>query len=186
MLCFSGPDSGPRSGYTSLISSRAVVVTHRRNRGRLAQVLAQASLPQSKRGRLATDLSSGWIFFTKEKKKKPWLTQICEHMSGPAFPSPCSNFPLLFCLFVLGKISISRYVNFKFATLEFICLNYKVVTTKSLVTIHHHTLDPLYPFCPTPNLFPSWSHQSVLCIYEFAFVLFVVVFWIPYMRGIIW
>ena len=33
---------------------------------------------------------------------------------------------------------------------------YEVITMISLVTIHHHTIDPLHSFCPPLNLFPLW------------------------------
>ena len=47
-----------------------------------------------------------------------------------------------------------------------------MLATKNLVSIHHHTVDPLYPFCPHPHPSPSGNHYSVLCIYAFVFVLF--------------
>ena len=29
-------------------------------------------------------------------------------------------------------------------------------TIKGIVSIHHHTVDPLYPFCPPPTPHPLW------------------------------
>ena len=52
-------------------------------------------------------------------------------------------------------------------------VSYSVLTTKTSVSICHHTVDPFYPFCPPPCLFPSGNHYSVLCIYNFIFYLFI-------------
>lgn len=30
------------------------------------------------------------------------------------------------------------------------CIHYRVLAAKSLVSIYHCTVDPLYPFCPPP------------------------------------
>lgn len=50
------------------------------------------------------------------------------------------------------------------------------LTTKSLVSIHYHTVEPLYPFCSPSFPFLSSNHQSVVCLYTFVFVLFVHLF----------
>ena len=54
----------------------------------------------------------------------------------------------------------------------YFCIHYRVLTTKNLVSIHDHTVDPLYPFCPPLCPFPFCNHYSVLCIYLFVFVWF--------------
>lgn len=74
-----------------------------------------------------------------------------------------------------------------FTLLYFIlCLHYSLLTTKSLVSIHHHKVDPLYLFGPPPTPpFPSRNYYSALCIYVcFCLVWFIclwgVVFYIYY------
>ena len=37
-----------------------------------------------------------------------------------------------------------------------ICIHYKVITTTSLVAIHHHMVDALHPFCPPTHPLPLW------------------------------
>ena len=66
VLCFSGLGSAPRHRPTPLIRGR-VCGTHIQNRGRLAQILAQGESSQAKRGRLATNVSSGWISLSKKE-----------------------------------------------------------------------------------------------------------------------
>ena len=57
--------------------------------------------------------------------------------------------------------------------------------TKSLVSIHHHTVDPFTHFTACPS--PSDNLFSVLCIYMCCFVYFCLfVFYIPHMNEIIW
>ena len=46
------------------------VATHRENIVRLARVLAQGESSLAKRGRLATDVSSGPIFLSKQQQKQ--------------------------------------------------------------------------------------------------------------------
>ena len=67
-------------GHTHCLSSHAMAVSHIQNRGRLAQVLAQGQSSQAKRGRLATDVSSGPIFLTKKWKNKDEV--YCPSYSG--------------------------------------------------------------------------------------------------------
>ena len=70
MFSFSGLGSVPGCGPTPLAGGHAVAVTHIQNRGRLAQMLAQDKSSSSKKGeRLATDVSSGWIFHKQTKEK---------------------------------------------------------------------------------------------------------------------
>ena len=54
----------------------------------------------------------------------------------------------------------------------YFCIPYSVLTTKNLVSIHHRTVEALYPFCPLPYPVPSGNYCSVLCICVF------VCFWI--------
>ena len=61
-----GLDPGCRPAYCS--SSPAVAASHIRNRGRWAKMLAHWQSSSSKKGRLATEVSSGPIFLTKKKK----------------------------------------------------------------------------------------------------------------------
>ena len=50
---------------------------------------------------------------------------------------------------------------------------YILLTTKSLVSICYHTIDPYIYFAfPPPRPFSSGNHQAVVCLYVFAFVLF--------------
>lgn len=54
-----------------------------------------------------------------------------------------------------------------------IWIHYKVITTKSLVTIQHHTIDPFTHILPHLQLLSLLvTTISVLGIYEIAFVLF--------------
>ena len=70
-----------------------------------------------------------------------------------------------------------NYISFRCTTLKFgIFMHYKVITPKSLVTVHHHILDLLHPFHPPPAPFPSGNHWSVRYMYEIVFVLFVHLF----------
>ena len=48
----------------------------------------------------------------------------------------------------------------------YFCVPYSLPTTKNLVSVHHHAVDPFYPFRSSGN------HYSVLCIYMFVFVWF--------------
>ena len=59
MLHFGGLGSVPRSGTTPLISGHAVVVAHIQKEEDWQQMLAQGKSSLAKRGRLATDVSSG-------------------------------------------------------------------------------------------------------------------------------
>ena len=49
VLHFSGPDLVPRHRPTPLMGGHAVVVTHKQNRGRLAQMLAQGQSSSAKK-----------------------------------------------------------------------------------------------------------------------------------------
>ena len=55
----------------------------------------------------------------------------------------------------------------------YFCVQYSKLTTKNLVSIHHHTVGALYLFCPPHPHFPSGSSCSFLCIYKFLFGLFI-------------
>ena len=69
-LCFGGlgfTGSDPRCGPTHRSSSHAVAASHIQNRG-LAQILAQQQSSSSKKGGLATDVSSGPVFLTRKIK----------------------------------------------------------------------------------------------------------------------
>ena len=79
MLHFGGPvfaglDSGRGPAHHS--SSHAVVAYYIKNRGRLPQMLAKIQSSSSKRRKLATDVSSGPIFFTKKNPQKTEVTHI--------------------------------------------------------------------------------------------------------------
>ena len=50
------------------------------------------------------------------------------------------------------------------------CIPYSVFTTKNLVSMCHHTVDPLYLFFPPPHPLCSGNHHSVFCIYVFLFI----------------
>ena len=53
-------------------------------------------------------------------------------------------------------IVLYHYISFiLYYTLYFyFCIHYSMHTTKSLVSIHHHTIDPLCPFCPPATISP--------------------------------
>lgn len=53
------------------------------------------------------------------------------------------------------------------------CIHASVLTTKSLVSFHHQTIDTIYSLCPlpSPSLF-SGNQYSVLCIYMLVLVWF--------------
>ena len=55
----------------------------------------------------------------------------------------------------------------------YFCIPYSMVTTKNLASIHHHTVDPLYPFCSAPS---PLIITTPVCIYVFVFVWFVHLF----------
>lgn len=59
-----------------------------------------------------------------------------------------------------------------------ICIHYKVITRKSLVTIHNHTIHLFNPFAHSLNSFLSGNHQSFLYLWVCSclFVFFVVYF----------
>ena len=60
-----------------------------------------------------------------------------------------------------------------FALLYFIlCLHNCVLTTKSLVSIHHHKIEPLYPFWPplTPLSALVATTLLSLCMFLFSLV----------------
>lgn len=55
-----------------------------------------------------------------------------------------------------------------------------MLATKSLVSIHHHTVDLLYPLCPGPTPFSSGNHYSLsigLLLLGLAY-LFIYIFYI--------
>ena len=66
MLCLSGPGLVPGYGPMPLVS-HAVAATHIQNTEDGHRYWLSANLPQAKRGRLATDVSSGRIFLRKIK-----------------------------------------------------------------------------------------------------------------------
>ena len=97
--------------------------------------------------------------------------------------------PVLFCLFLFLTLlyTISKflcttlYLNF--------CIHY-VLTTKSLVSIHPHTVDPLYPFYPPlmPSLLVTASLFSVslgLFLVHLVCSFVLVLFYIPHMSEIV-
>ena len=45
------------------------------------------------------------------------------------------------------------------------------------------SLDPLHPFCTTPNCVPLWPHEFILYIFKCGFVLFY--FYIPHISEVI-
>ena len=58
----------------------------------------------------------------------------------------------------------------------YFCTPYNMLTIRNSVSMHHHTVHPLYPLCLPPNSFPSGNHYSVLYIYLFVFIWFVHLF----------
>ena len=58
----------------------------------------------------------------------------------------------------------------------YFCILYSVFTTKNLVSVCHHTVDPFYPFClPFPQV-TTTLFSLYLCVYfylVFSFILFV-------------
>ena len=93
-----------------------------------------------------------------------------------------------FCYFL--KLSFHWFITYKFHCIMLyfnFCIHHSVLTTKDLVSAHHHKIDPLYQFCPThplPLLYP------LLCfLYPCVCFLFLVCsfcFYIPLMSEIIW
>ena len=72
-----------------------------------------------------------------------------------------------FLKFIFTEITlIYNIIYFICTTLYFYsCIPYSVPTTKNLVSIHHHTVDPLYPFhhpCPTPPPLVTTTLISVI------------------------
>ena len=53
----------------------------------------------------------------------------------------------------------------------YFCILYSMLTTKSLVSIRHHTVDLLTHFSfPHQHTFPSGIYYSFLCIYIFVWL----------------
>ena len=76
-----------------------------------------------------------------------------------------------FLKFVIEVTLVYNLICSTCTTLYFyFCIHYSILTTKKLVSIHHHTVDLLYPFHPPPSSFPSGNPYSVLCICVFVFV----------------
>ena len=63
--------------------------------------------------------------------------------------------------------------------------HYKAITIISLVTIHHHIIDPLHSFPQLFYPFQSGNCPSVLCIYKFCAVC-LLCFYMPYISEIVW
>ena len=78
----------------------------------------------------------------------------CSTARGISFPRPGiePSSPALEGRFVTtGPPGKSPYISFMCTTLCFyFCVTYSMLTTKNLVSIHHHTVDPFYPFHPPP------------------------------------
>jgi len=97
---------------------------------------------------------------------------------------------LLHILFFIELILICSIICFIFATLYFcLCICYSVLITKSLFSIHHHTVDPLCLFYLS---FPGTS-TLILCIYMSVFLFSLVcslilflVFYVPHISNITW
>ena len=70
-LGFGGPGLVPRCGPTPLVGNPAMVVTHKQNRGALAQMLAQDQSSSTKKRKTAQNL---------EVRS---LEASCEHMTKP-------------------------------------------------------------------------------------------------------
>ena len=73
----------------------------------------------------------------------------------------------------------------------YFCIPCSMLTTKSLVFIHYHKVDPIYPFCPPQGSFFFGNHYFVLCIWVFVFIQFALFIYlslkyIPHMSEIIW
>ena len=69
VLHFSSLRLVPKHGPAPLIIGCAVVATHIQTRGRLAWMLAQDESSPAKRGRLATDVTTGQIFLSQKNKR---------------------------------------------------------------------------------------------------------------------
>ena len=54
----------------------------------------------------------------------------------------------------------------------YFCIPCSMLTTKNLVFIHYHKVDPIYPFCPPHWSFFFGNHYFVLCIWVFVFIQF--------------
>lgn len=50
------------------------------------------------------------------------------------------------------------------------CIHCSMLTTKGLVFMSNHTVDPLHLFCPSPQ--PPSNDYFVFCIYVFVFAWF--------------
>lgn len=70
------------------------------------------------------------------------------------------------------SIIFFNYISFRCTTLQFdICMDYKVLTSKRLVTIHHSVFATLHSFHHIPTPFPSGNHSSSLSM-SLVFVYF--------------
>lgn len=98
------------------------------------------------------------IFLFRNTEEKGWVNHIPNSSTqGPSifihsFLHP--SIPLLLLLLWQNwyKMYIFQVCNIK----VHVCVPDIVITTMSLVTINHHTIDPLYPFSPLPNPPPLW------------------------------
>ena len=70
----------------------------------------------------------------------------------------------------LQRVRHSCGTEHRYHTVFLLCIHYRrVLTTKSLVSTSHHTVDPLYPFTFLPLPFPSGNQYSALYICVFLF-----------------
>ena len=60
------------------------------------------------------------------------------------------------------------------------CVHYIVFTTKDLVSIYDHAVEPLYSFCP-----PTFPFPAAFCIYVCFGLVWFIYFYIPHMSEII-
>ena len=86
---------------------------------------------------------------------------------------------------------ICSIICFIFATLYFcFCICYSVLITKSLFSIHHHTVDPLclfYPSSPGTSTLILYIYMSVFCLVWFVHLFYsLLVFYVPHISNITW
>ena len=101
-------------------------------------------------------------------------------MSSDCKPSEGRHFFNLFFIDVALVYTIGFMCT---AYLFCFCIHYSILTIKNLVSICHHTVNPLYSFHPSlaPPNFLSGNHYSVLSVYMFHWIrlgLFIDLFFI--------
>lgn len=94
------------------------------------------------------------VTLKRKKKSDEWTFNIFHltHSTQSIIISTCNKYQFYILFFWIEVKFIYMLQMHSIVIWSLIC--YKVIITLSLVTICHHTIDPLHPFHPHPNHFP--------------------------------